>query len=85
MAYLTKYAPSAKKALDALSANIQKRIITAIKKLKENPRPVGCRKLKGQGTWRIRVGDYRVVYEIQDDVLIVLVVRVAHRKEAYRD
>jgi mRNA interferase RelE/StbE len=56
----------------------------AIDKLPDNPRPSGCRKLKGADVYRIRVGDYRVVYEIHDDVLIVLVVRVAHRSEVYK-
>jgi mRNA interferase RelE/StbE len=56
----------------------------AIGQLADNPRPVGCKKLKGMSAWRIRVGDYRVVYEIHDDVLVVLVVRVAHRREVYK-
>jgi mRNA interferase RelE/StbE len=55
----------------------------AISKLANNPRPVGCKKLRGWDAYRIRIGDYRVIYEIHDDVLIVLVVRVAHRREAY--
>ncbi|MDR1377455.1 MAG: type II toxin-antitoxin system RelE/ParE family toxin [Synergistaceae bacterium] len=60
------------------------RIIKATEKLTDNPHPHGCKKLKGMETWRIRVDNYRVVYEIHDDVLIVLVVRVAHRREVYK-
>ena len=56
-----------------------------IDELAENPRPAGLKKLKGPaGFLRIRVGDYRVIYCVHDDVLIVLVVRIAHRREAYR-
>ena len=51
--------------------------------LTDNPRPLGCKKLKGQDEYRIRVGNYRVIYEIHYEALIVLVVRVAHRKEVY--
>jgi mRNA interferase RelE/StbE len=56
----------------------------AIRNLSANPRPAGCKKLKGLDAWRIRVGDYRVIYEIHDDVLVVLVIRVAHRGEVYK-
>jgi mRNA interferase RelE/StbE len=53
--------------------------------LAQNPRPPGCIKLSGPSSlWRIRVGDYRVVYQIQDQQLIVLVVTVAHRRDVYR-
>jgi mRNA interferase RelE/StbE len=61
-------------------------ILAAVEALEEQPRPAGVKKLRGsQATWRIRVGDYRVVYEINDDVLLVLVVRIAHRRDVYRD
>jgi mRNA interferase RelE/StbE len=57
----------------------------AIERLGDNPRPHGSKKLVGADrTYRIRVGDYRIVYEIEDAVLVVLVIRVAHRREAYR-
>lgn len=51
--------------------------------LAENPRPFGYKQLKGEDLFRIRVGDYRVVYDIQDDILMVYVVRIRHRKDAY--
>ena len=59
-------------------------IIKGIESLKEEPRPFGCEKLSGQERYRIRKGVYRIIYEIQDDVLIVIVVKVGHRKEIYR-
>jgi mRNA interferase RelE/StbE len=84
MPYGVKFASKADKQIDALQADFRDKVIAAIEKLSDNPRPAGCRKLKGWGAWRIRVGDYRVVYEIRDDVLVVLVVRIAHRREVYR-
>lgn len=75
---------SAEKEMDRLSARVRGRIVAALEKLRSNPRPRGCLKLKGDDElWRIRVGDYRVIYTIQDDVLIVTVVRVAHRRDVY--
>ena len=64
-----------------------KRIKAAIQELSKNPRPNSCKKLKGkqQDFYRIRVGNYRIVYTIQDDILLVLVVRVCHRREIYEN
>ncbi len=76
---------SADKALRKLPESIQKRIVAAVDVLRDNPRPPSCQKLEGEeDLWRIRVGDYRVVYTIQGEELIVLVVRVPHRKDVYR-
>ena len=52
--------------------------------LAEKPRPEGCSKLTGREAWRIRVGDYRVIYEIHDDRQVVIIVVIRHRKDAYR-
>lgn len=60
-----------------------RRIMAAIAALGVNPRPHGSAKLKGQESWRIKVGDYRIIYEIHDSRLIVVVVRVALRDKAY--
>jgi mRNA interferase RelE/StbE len=77
--------PTAEKSLDKLPHPIRRRIVDALKELRENPRPAGAAKLVGgENFWRIRIGNYRVVYEIHDKQLIVLVLRVAHRKDAYR-
>jgi len=75
----------AEKDLSRLTSEVHARVITAIQVLATNPRPSGCRKLAGsKGDWRIRVGDYRVVYEIADQIRIVRVNRVRHRREVYR-
>jgi mRNA interferase RelE/StbE len=76
---------AAEKDLNRLSSEVHDRIITAIRGLASDPRPPGCRKLSGsKHDWRIRVGDYRVVYEIADEIRIVRVNRVRHRREVYR-
>jgi len=59
-------------------------IVEAIGKLADDPRPPGCKKLTGEEKYRLRVGAYRILYTIEDQKLVVYVVRVAHRKEAYR-
>ncbi|MCI0639239.1 MAG: type II toxin-antitoxin system RelE/ParE family toxin [Gemmataceae bacterium] len=79
------FARSARKDLEALPAQTQERILDAIETLEQDPRPSGCKKLKGtKNTFRIRVGDYRVIYEIQDDEIVVFIVRIRHRKDAYK-
>jgi mRNA interferase RelE/StbE len=76
---------TAEKDLARLSSEIHDRVIEAIQALATDPRTAGCRKLAGsKHDWRIRVGDYRVVYEIADEIRIVRVNRVRHRREVYR-
>ena len=76
---------AAERDLTRLSSEIHNRVIAAIQALATNPRPPGCRKLTGSNNdWRIRVGDYRVIYEIADAIRVVRVNRVRHRREAYR-
>lgn len=60
------------------------RIIRRIEELQENPRPVGSEKLSGQERYRVRQGIYRIIYEVEDEVLIVTVVKVGHRKHVYK-
>ncbi len=73
------------KDLARLSSRIHDHVIAAIQALATNPRPPGCRKLTGsKSDWRIRIGDYRVVYEITDEIRVVRVNRVRHRREVYR-
>lgn len=85
MAYRIEFKPSAGKALAALPKPTQKRLLGRIEGLKDNPTPEGSKKLKGlEDLYRIRIGDYRVVYEVQGDVLLVLVVRIGHRRDVYR-
>jgi len=76
---------SVEKDLARLSSEIHERVIAAIQALATNPRPPGCRKLVGsKNDWRIRVGDYRVIFEIADKGRVVRVNRVRHRREVYR-
>jgi mRNA interferase RelE/StbE len=75
---------SAQKDLSKIPLQHQNRIITAIQLLAKNPRPADSKKLSGRNAWRIRIGTYRVIYEILDDRLIILVVVIGHRKDIYR-
>jgi mRNA interferase RelE/StbE len=76
---------SAEKDLRRLSDNVHDRVIEGISTLASNPRPPGAKKLSGSASnWRIRVGDYRVLYEIADTVRIVRVYRVRHRRDVYK-
>jgi mRNA interferase RelE/StbE len=83
--YEIRFRKSVSKDLDPLPKRDVQRIVAAIAALADNPRPPQCRKLSGSDKYRLRCGVYRVLYEIQDDVLVVCVVKVAHRKDAYRD
>ena len=85
MAYAVSLIPAAVRQLQRLDAAAQKKVRLVIDDLSETPRPHGCRKLAAiENAYRIRVGDYRVLYEIVDRRLLVLVIRIAHRREAYR-
>jgi mRNA interferase RelE/StbE len=85
MTYSVQWARKTLKQLEKLDRAAQKKIVIAVTKLADNPRPHSVKSLVTRpGEYRIRVGDYRVVYEIHDDRLVVLVVAVAHRREAYR-
>jgi mRNA interferase RelE/StbE len=76
---------SAAKELEAVgSKRDRRRIILKIRSLAVDPRPPGCQKLSGFEKYRVRQGAYRIVYSIEDDRLVVTVVRVAHRREVYR-
>ena len=77
--------PSAVKEIEAISPKKDRqRIVGRISKLADNPRPPGCEKLSGQDKYRIRQGRYRIVYAIEDQDLIIYVVKVGHRKDVYR-
>jgi len=76
---------STKKDFDNINQSDLKRIAVKINELKDDPRPSGTIKLKGSSNdWRIRIGDYRVVYEIDDDLETVIIYRIKHRKDAYK-
>jgi len=84
MAYRIEVTPRARKDLKALSTRERQRVADQIDALKTNPRPQSCEKLKGrEDFYRIRVGDYRVIYRVEDKVLLILIVRIGDRKEIY--
>ena len=85
MAYSVELTRRAQKQLADLPADLRRRIAARIDALAEQPRPAGAIKLQGfVNAWRLRVGDYRILYEIQDQRLIVYVLRIGHRREIYR-
>lgn len=76
--------PAAVRQLEKLDAPARRRVDASIDDLATEPRPRGAKPLKGmKGVWRKRVGDYRVVYKIEDDRLVVLVVKIGHRRDVY--
>lgn len=75
---------SAAKELAQLPPKDRGRVIARIQALAEDPRPVGAEKLSGQERYRVRQGDYRILYEIEDAVLRIMVVKIGHRRDIYR-
>ena len=85
MRYAVEFSKRARRELGALPEPIRNRIDARIRALRANPRPPGHQRLAGfADLYRIRVGDYRIIYQIQDRVLVVVVIRVGHRSEVYR-
>ena len=83
--YSVTFARSARKELERLQAPLSSRILARMEALAREPRREGCRKLQGsEDLWRIRVGDYRIVYSVDDTEMVVDVIAVRHRSEAYR-
>ena len=76
---------SAVKELEAIPAKDRRRIATKIQALAGNPRPAGCDKLSGHDKYRIRQGNYRILYTIEDDVLVVTVIKIGGRRDVYRE
>jgi mRNA interferase RelE/StbE len=82
--YSVEIKPAARKELEALSDPVLARVIRKLESLADVPRPAGCKKLKGyKDMWRIRIGDWRVVYFIDETVKLVSILRIAHRREVY--
>jgi mRNA interferase RelE/StbE len=84
VSYIVEFRPRAAKQLNALPKGVRKTIAQVIDALAENPRPPKAVQLKGTDYMRVRVRDYRVIYEVRDDVLLILVVRVGHRRDVYQ-
>ena len=79
------FSPSARRDYKKLPREILKKVNSAIDALRYSPRPAGCKKLTNRDAYRIRVADYRIIYEIHDDIVTVFVVRIRHRREVYLD
>lgn len=84
MGYEISILRRAQKELAKLPQKDYQKVRNAIRNLADNPRPSGCKKLKGRPAWRIRVGVYRVIYEISDQKLIITIIDLGHRRDIYR-
>jgi len=81
--YRIELRPAAVRALRKLDPQVRRRVQGAIALLAQDPRPPGARALQGRPGLRVRVGDYRIIYTVDDDVLLVVVVRLGHRRDVY--
>jgi mRNA interferase RelE/StbE len=74
---------TAQKQLDKLPDSVVEILSVVILSLVDDPRPIGCKKLKGRDGWRIRQGNYRIIYDILEEILVVDIIAVGHRKDVY--
>jgi len=81
--YTVEILPHAEKQLKKLTPDVRRKVAAAILTLEEDPRPNGCKKLKDRDGYRIRVGDYRIIYEVFDRQLLVSVIELGHRSDVY--
>ncbi len=84
MSYRIEIAPAAERQIRKLEPAVRKRLFQKIETLESNPRQSGVEKLTGSDFYRLRVGDYRIIYEIEDRITRVLIVKVGNRKEIYK-
>jgi len=84
MRYSVRLKPSADRALSKLARDVQARILDKLEQLAANPFPAGVEKMQEEPGYRVRVGDYRIVYDVLHHELIVFVIRIGHRREIYR-
>jgi len=82
--YDLRIKPSAVKELEDLQAKDRRRLVSKIQNLAEEPRPRGCEKLSGKDRYRLRQGDFRILFEVDDDAQAVIVVKIGHRRDVYR-
>lgn len=84
MTYTIEILRSAQKQLAMIHRQDQTTLVSTIRDLANDPRPAGGKKLSGRPAWRLRIGIYRIIYEIHDERLLVLVISIGHRKDVYR-
>lgn len=82
--YRVSIEKAASKEIRKIHPTDQRRIVRKLDELADDPRHPGCAPMRGSDLWKVRVGNYRIVYEIGDELLVVVVVRVRHRKDVYR-
>lgn len=85
MAYRIEYTMAAGRCIRKLSPDLQARVLAKMEAVSREPRGMGAVKLSGHNAYRVRVGDYRIIYSVLDDRLLVLVVAIGHRRDVYRD
>ncbi|MCB0585288.1 MAG: type II toxin-antitoxin system RelE/ParE family toxin [Phaeodactylibacter sp.] len=82
--YQIRIKKSAQKEIKSLPKGMTRKVVNAINSLGDDPRPPGCKKLTGHDNyWRIRVGNYRILYSVHDNILVIEIIAVRHRKDAY--
>ena len=84
MIYSINITRRAQKVLSKLPADIQKKIVSNIRKLSKEPFSNLCKKLSGRNAWRIRIGSYRVIYEVNKEELSIIIILIGHRKDIYQ-
>ncbi len=84
MIYTVIIPKSVHKQLNKLPTFVSDSIVSRLTGIQENPRPIGSLKMRGSEAWRIRIGDYRIIYDIDDEAKVVVVRRIGHRREIYR-
>jgi len=84
VSYTVVFKPSAENDFEKLPPQVQERIGASLASLESTPRPAGCKKLKAREGYRVRVGDYRIVYSIDDRASVVRILAIGHRKEIYQ-
>jgi mRNA interferase RelE/StbE len=81
-----EFSTAARRAFAKLEPAVKRRITSAVEELRDDPRPASAKHLVGRADyWRVRVGAYRVVYTLEDDRLVILIVKLGHRRNVYRD
>jgi mRNA interferase RelE/StbE len=86
MSYQISITPAAQRQFKKLTLAIQENLLALIEILSEDPRPLGCKKLKGRkNQYRVRSGDYRIIYSVEDASLVVEVIKVGHRRDVYEE